>query len=246
MKVITWNCQGKKLQPQLDVIKANQPDVDILILQECRNPEGISSKYFAWSDSESKKDRGVGIFSFGEYSIEHIGEPYLRDGVFLPVNVVHNRKIILRILGVWSRPAGKDEQSRQYARAAREGIEKFADFLKFQSSIVAGDFNSHVRWDSKEGNHVDDHRRATTSLHRLGLTSAYHAYNNCDQGSEKDATLFHTSNKSKPYHIDYIFISDTICQGRNFKVNVGLGKYPDFWLRLSDHVPVMIDFSLES
>lgn len=198
-----------------------------------------------WSDSEIKKDRGVVIFAFGEYYIEHADEPYLKDGVFLPVNVVCNCKIVLRILGIWSRPIGKDEQGRQYARATREGIEKFSDFLKFQPKIIAADFNSHVRWDSKEGNHVDDHHSVVDSLSNLGLTSAYHAYNNCEQGKEKDATLFHTSNKSKPYHIDYIFVSDIICQGKNFKVNVGLGQDSDYWLHLSDHVPVIIYFALK-
>lgn len=245
MKVITWNCQGKNLQPQLDAIKTTQPDVDIVILQECRKADDISAKSFVWSDSESKKNRGVGVFAFGEYAIEYAGEPYLKDGVFLAVNVIRNGKMVLRILGIWSRPIGKDEKGRQYARATREGIEKFSDFLKFYPTIVAGDFNSHVRWDSKEGNHADDHRRVVSSLNHLGLISAYHAYKNCEQSDEKDATLFHTSNKSKPYHIDYIFVSDTICQGKNFKVNIGLGQDPDHWLRLSDHVPVMIDFSLE-
>lgn len=119
------------------------------------------------------------------------------------------------------------------------------NFLQHHPLIVAGDFNSHVCWDSESGEEADDHKRIVDRLKDFGLSSAYHAYNKCNQGKEKHHTLFFTYNKRKLFHIDYTFASDALVGQSKCKVSVGLGKDPYYWLGFSDHVPMMFSFDLD-
>ena len=69
----------------------------------------------------------------------------------------------------------------------------------------------------------------------LGFASVYHSNTSDEFGYEKNATFFHTKNKDKKYHIDYLFLRSIEYKSLN------IGKFSE-WIKLSDHVPIILDF----
>jgi endonuclease/exonuclease/phosphatase family metal-dependent hydrolase len=98
--------------------------------------------------------------------------------------------------------------------------------------IISGDFNNSVIWD--KGNKDSNFRNTNAVLESMGFKSSYHKLNNEDFGQEECATLFHTKKRDKTYHIDYVFL-----KGLNPK-KIEIGSYDD-WIKLSDHVPVIVE-----
>ena len=54
-------------------------------------------------------------------------------------------------------------------------------------------------------------------------------------------TFYLHRSKSKPYHIDYVFVHDTVLAGA--KPLVDVGEWAD-WIELSDHMPLAVDMEL--
>ena len=105
-----------------------------------------------------------------------------------------------------------------------------------QGCIIAGDFNSNKIWDIKprKCNHSD----VVRELEEMSIKSLYHQFFNSSQGEERHPTLYLQRNKLKGYHIDYIFAHD------NFANNMSLFEIGDLetWLKISDHLPVFVEF----
>ncbi|WP_205635759.1 exonuclease/endonuclease/phosphatase family protein [Algoriphagus ratkowskyi] len=108
---------------------------------------------------------------------------------------------------------------------------------KFNEIVIAGDFNSNVKWDQWDRwwNHSDVIRE----LKETNIESLYHTYFKVLQGSELQPTFFLQKNLNKPYQIDYIFGSSGF---RNNLEKIEIGKVED-WIRLSDHLPMIAEFS---
>ena len=70
-----------------------------------------------------------------------------------------------------------------------------------------------------------------------GLSSLYHQLSGEDQGNESSATFFMQRKLEKPYHIDYIFLSQALLQAATLKVG-----QPQQWLQHSDHMPLIATF----
>ena len=98
--------------------------------------------------------------------------------------------------------------------------------------VFGGDFNNSLIWDrTNKGNNFLD---INTQLESLGFVSAYQKNTDEGFGAEDTATFFQTKAKSKKYHIDYLYV-------RSLKVSsVGVGNYED-WIKLSDHVPIVVE-----
>jgi len=98
--------------------------------------------------------------------------------------------------------------------------------------VFGGDLNNSLIWDRPDkGNNFFD---INTQLKSLGFVSAYHKSTNEDFGAEDTATFYQTKAKLKKYHIGYLYL-------RSLKVNsVGVGNYED-WIKLSDHVPIVVE-----
>jgi exodeoxyribonuclease-3 len=118
----------------------------------------------------------------------------------------------------------------------------YRNFLTKSPAIIAGDFNNHVRWD-KPGK-VWSHARAVAACERLGLVSAYHAFEGVEHGAERHPTFFwRTRSEDGPtYHIDYAFIPRTCVAGLRC---VCIGSREE-WIStgLSDHAPLLVDLDL--
>jgi endonuclease/exonuclease/phosphatase family metal-dependent hydrolase len=128
--------------------------------------------------------------------------------------------------------------SADYVKVIRKALGEHQDWLEHGSVVMAGDFNSHWKWDIPPTN---DFASLVATLSEHGLGSAYHLYHNEIGGSETRPTYHHQWNIAQPFHIDYIFIpAEWRTRLRYFEV----GK-PDHWLdlRLSDHCPLIADIS---
>jgi exodeoxyribonuclease III len=75
-------------------------------------------------------------------------------------------------------------------------------------------------------------------LKQKGIYSAYHQFYNQKQGAEEHPTLFMYRHRDKPYHIDYCFASTHFIEKLQ---SVEIGNYEQ-WIKLSDHMPVIVSF----
>ena len=73
-----------------------------------------------------------------------------------------------------------------------------------------------------------------SSLRNLDFKSIYHHQREEDNGTEKLPTFFHTKNKNKSYHIDFLFL-----KGLTIKT-FDIGSYED-WIGFSDHMPLICE-----
>lgn len=228
MRIVTWNCNGafrRKLQ-QVDALQA-----DILVIQECENPEASDADYKRWSGkylwAGKDKSRGIGIFLRRGNSLERLDWEDQGLEAFLPVRIDGHMDLVV----VWT----KKTKSSAY-------IGQFWRYLQLHKSVlnidtvICGDFNSNTIWDKRA--RVWNHSECVRELEECGFRSLYHQSTSEPQGLETCPTFFLQRNPSKPYHIDYAFVH----QNRNVNGTAGLtiGK-PDDWLKYSDHMPLTFE-----
>jgi exonuclease III len=250
MKIVSWNCAGA-LRKKTKFI--DQFNADILVIQECEDPERSTKEYTEWAGNYlwygETKNKGIGIFAKKENHVENLNwsKEYTQEGfnksnpaltwrsedlkVFLPCMV--NDEITL--LGVWTKK-NKSEyfgyigQFWKYLQIHRKDLSK-------GKTIVCGDFNSNVFWDKKDSwwNHSD----VVQELNDIGLQSLYHLTTGENQGKETKPTFFLHKNELKPYHIDYAFVSSDLIAD----CHIEMGKRED-WIDVSDHVPLTFHLGL--
>lgn len=99
-------------------------------------------------------------------------------------------------------------------------------------------FYFNVIWDKG----YPEHRFIDTlnEISRLLLISAYHAPTSESFGKETKARVYWQKNLNQPYHIDYIFTSEAICNS-DFVLEM---KPPDGCFKLSEHVPIALKISM--
>lgn len=235
MRIVTWNCNGalRRKFHHLDQFRA-----DIIVVQECEDPERSESAYAQWAGSyvwEGKnKNKGIGIFVRDDKKISKL--EWDSDGLeqFLPVKIGDD----LNLLAVWT----KYNSSPTYGY-----IGQFWKYLQLhkdrllERTIICGDFNSNSVWDKprRHWNHSDCIRE----LGELGLESLYHSRSGEGQGSEISPTLYLHRNKGKPYHIDYIFAPAELAMNDGTLVQVG---HHTEWLGVSDHMPLIADLPVSA
>ena len=236
MRILNWNCNGafRNKYESLSAFNA-----DILIVQECEDPSFSKDvKYRTWANNflwiGDNKNKGLGIFANSSLKLNALewSNTYMDHKVkhFLPCIVDNN----FQILAVWSHQNkspnfGYIGQVWKYLQINRANFEKI---------IIAGDFNSNAIWD--EWDRWWNHSDVVKELEQLNIVSAYHAFTNEQQGKETTATFHHQKNKTKPYHIDYVFASKSLLKNKKqFLIETS-----DHWINLSDHRPLIFDITL--
>jgi len=244
MKVVTWNCAGgfRNKIKHIDKLEA-----DILVIQECEDPAQSSKSYQEWAGDNyvwkgESKNKGIGIFARNGNSVKQLDwsgfftikglssksktlewrSSELR--LFLPVRI--NREFTL--LGVWTK-GGRDDVFG-YMGQFWKFLQVHRCELSGQRTVIAGDFNSNVRWDKPDRwwNHTD----VIEELSELGVQSLYHHFFGEKQGDETLPTFHLHRNLEKPYHIDYIFLSEDLLNSSTLEI-------PNSdWLSISDHRPL--------
>lgn len=225
MKITSWNC-CLKLSKKFDGIKTLNPD--ILIIQECeeQTKDFFPNAEYHWIGHNPNK--GVGVLLFNNRAEVDASFNNKLD-YFLPLNLDNG----IKLLATWSfthRAAGRFGEG--HVGHVSDAIKYYEAWLyESNEGIICGDFNNSIIWDKskKESNF----KETNETLNRLGFHSAYHELTNEDFGKEKLSTLYHTKNKDKPYHIDYVFLKGLKPQ------SIEVGSYDD-WISLSDHVPVTV------
>lgn len=234
LKIITWNCGGafRKKYHLLDEFKA-----DVLVIQECENPESSKvEKYKEWSKNYiwhgENKNKGLAVFIRSDVVCEKLDWHDDNLKYFIPCKI--NEEITL--IATWCHGAnsptfGYIGQLWKYMQLHKS---------KFSKAIIAGDFNSNVKWDKWDRwwNHSD----VVRELAELKIKSLYHRFYNENAGQETKPTFYHRKNLEKSYHIDYIFVSDMIVKEINsFRIQEAKD-----WLQYSDHMPICCEISLKT
>lgn len=205
-------------------------DFDILIIQEC---EKLKQDYFPnckyfWTGRNERKGLGV-IIKNKTSRISNYNNPNLIN--FLPIETDQ-----FNILGIWSFNHRASKFGNEVSGNTIDAIKYYDSWLRDKSKpcIVGGDFNNSLIWDKpKKSNNLENINR---ELEELGFKSSYHVTTGDSFGEEQNPTFFHTKNKLKKYHIDYIYL-------KSLKVeSLEVGKYSD-WIKLSDHVPMIVNVS---
>jgi exonuclease III len=233
IKILTWNCNGafRNKFKLLDKFGA-----DILIVQECENPEfSKSNDYKSWAGNYfwigENNHKGLAIFSKGP-QIQKLEWEDKGLKLFLPVRVSDK----FNLLGVWTK-ANLEKHSRY--------IGQFWLYLQFNEIkissnpiVIGGDFNSNKIWDYKPRNAT--HSDVIMGLEKLEILSLYHLFNNEKQGEETQPTFYLQKNTLKPFHIDYIFASKNLISKLDaYEVH----KHSE-WLDFSDHMPIVCEVKI--
>lgn len=237
MKLITWNCQGA-FRNKAEIILSYRPD--ILVVQECEHPD----KLFFSSTTQRPNDfywygnnihKGICIFFYSDYKFELLENFNPEFRYILPFRVTgHGQDITF--FAIWAMD-NKENYEARYIGQIWLAVNYYADLLG-NSTILIGDFNSNKIWDYKD--RVGNHTAVVDWLAHKNIFSIYHKHLNQEQGKEKQPTFFLHRNKNKPYHIDYCFASTDIIDRVQ---NVEIGTYEN-WIKLSDHLPLIVNFDL--
>lgn len=236
MKIISWNC-NMAFRKKIALILSYMPD--ILVVQECEHPDKINfdennkPNSILWFGKNLNK--GLGIFSFSNYRLRVLDIHNEAFRMIIPV-AVEGGKETFNLFAIWAN--NPHDEDGAYIEQVWKAVHYYDSLLKTSNSILVGDFNSNVIWDRK-GKECT-HQNMVSKLESRGIFSIYHKYHNQQQGQELHPTLYLYRHRNRPYHIDYCFASEC------FKKvdSVMVGEY-DQWIQYSDHMPIIITFSLK-
>lgn len=230
MRIISWNCNGAFRRKYKHLLAL---DADLMIIQECEDPaQSNDAEYknslnnYLWIGHN--KNSGLGVFAKPSYSLNILDWPSETLQLFLPFTV----NASMHILAVWTKQA--NSPTFQYIGQFWKYLQLNREQFSLTQPLILGDFNSNKIWDKWD--RWWNHSNVVDELDSLGIRSLYHTKFNILQGEEKHPTFYLQRNITKPYHIDYAFMHETLI--KHALINIGLASD---WLPISDHMPLVID-----
>ncbi len=230
MTIVTWNCNGAFRRK----FKAlNHYKYDVCVIQECEDPSRSNCmEYTEWASNYywvgNSKHKGLGIFAKDGIDLEKLDWPSQVEGnplnYFLPCLVNQT----FHLVAVWAHRG----HTSKYNYIGQAWSYFDLNLGKIDKAVVLGDFNSNTIWDRK--NYWCSHSGLVERFKKVGLISIYHDACSERQGKESQPTFFLQKNIEKPYHIDYIFLSDSFGYS-----NFDIGEFGHY-RAISDHVPLKI------
>ncbi len=233
MNLLTWNCNmafRKKFMHVLD------DSIDIAVIQECEHKEKLE---IALADTPyndiiwygNNKHKGIAVISFNDVHVTLSKNFNTEFEYILPIDVSVNNTH-LNLFAIWAMPH-KTERRKRYVGQIWGAINYYKKAFE-SPSILIGDFNSNAIWDKehKNGNHSD----VVSFLDDFGISSLYHELKEEVHGTESEPTIYLLKQHTKPYHLDYCFISKTMLSNQT---TIEIGGIEE-WLEYSDHMPLFV------
>ena len=224
MKIISWNC-SQALRKKFPLLQ--KYNADIIVCQESEKLESDFFKGYHYQWTGKNIHKGIGVLTKKyPYSISK----ELNDNFIFYLPASFND---FNLMNVWTHTKA-DKFGPDANGNIIDALNFYKDWIASKNkAIIVGDFNNSLVFDEKY-NWTAKFIDIKNYLYDLNFTSAYHSLFDEEFGNESKATLFHTKNLYKKFHIDYAFI-------RGFKIqNIEVGNYSD-WIKYSDHVPLIID-----
>ena len=219
-----------------EIILSHKPD--ILIVPECEHPDRLIFTTGTQKPNDSlwfgqNLNKGLGIFSYSDFRFKVLDVHNENFKMIVPI-VVSKGRSRFNLFAIWAN--NPKDPDGHYITQTWKAIHHYKSIISNKRTILIGDFNSNTIWDRprREGNH-------STLVERLrakDIHSVYHKHFNQVQGKEQHPTLYLYKHKDKPYHLDYCFASGDML--KHLK-EVEVGEY-EFWMKYSDHVPVITSF----
>ena len=217
-----------------EFILALQPD--IVVVQECECPDKLifppevqKPTNILWFGDN--KHKGLGVFAYSHFKFEVL-ECYNEAFKMIVPILVKGGEFEFFLFAIWANNPG--DADGQYVEQIWKAIHRYTDILLTQTCILIGDFNSNTIWDRKR--RPGNHSSVVKFLADCSIHSTYHLHHKQEQGKEKHPTFYLYRNQSKPYHLDYCFLSDSL--GKQV-TSVEVGDF-EYWIKYSDHVPLII------
>jgi hypothetical protein len=223
---------------------------DVLVIPESESPQKLrwsnihhpslfadalvklDNEHCAWVGKNP--DKGLGIFSFGAYTI-HLLPCDLTNGPIwcAPLQVRKDGIEVFDLLAVWSF-YGADPRNRN-KNPMVHALEDFAPVFGARHLVVAGDFNSPINFGEKGPGGFQATNR---ELEARGLVNAYSTATGEPLGQATKPTFYLYHGKEFTHHIDHVYIPKAWATG----MTVACGDY-ETWVtqQRSDHVPVVVD-----
>lgn len=209
-------------------------DPDILIIQECENPEtkGEWDEFSDWRWIGDNDNKGLGVFCRNGLKVDSTPPQDNESRYALPVHISGG----LDILGIWA--MNDEENPRQrYIGQVYTALQDYREFLN-SNSVIAGDFNWNIIWDESPDTPLrGDFLETVDKLSEIGLVSSYHRLTGSRYGSENSPTFFMHKKQNRDYHTDYLFLPERLSYHVN---NLEVGSFQN-WIDASDHMPIIVD-----
>lgn len=227
MRLATWNCCAGPLDRKLAA--AATLAADLIVIPECPALPRPGPRHF-WTGTNPRK--GLAVLTAEGYRLRKIPRRTPLPEFVAPLMV--EGPVTFLLLAVWMKGKGPD----RYVRGLNRAIDACRSLIARHPTVVLGDFNSNAIWDDEHPDGLD-HSSLVGRLGALGLESAYHHARGEAHGAEREPTFYFYRRKSIPYHLDYCFLPRTWAP-RLRQVRVGSWQE---WRGLSDHVPLVCDFT---
>ena len=188
MKIISWNCNMafRKKSKYIEIYKP-----DILIVPECESPNkyplfnhDFKPSHTQWVGGNQSK--GLGVYSFSEYSLK-VHEMYNPEFKYvLPLKV--EGPVNFYLFAVWAMN-DRENPFRRYIAQLWLAL-NYYDSLLSEPTVICGDFNSNVIWDGDKPKRAGTHSDVVNYLKEKGIVSTYHLHYGEEPGQESRSTLY--------------------------------------------------------
>lgn len=212
---------------------------DILVIIECEHPDKLlfteelpKPEDFLWFGKNHHK--GLAIFSYSNYRFRILENYNGNFKMIVPISVTGGN-FEFNLYLIWA--YNSEDKEGRYITQVWKAINYYDQLLLDRPTMLIGDFNSNVIWDFKK-HRLGSHAAVIKLLEDKGIFSAYHFHHKQSPGKEAHPTFYMYRHKNKPYHIDYCFVSRSMLEKL---ISLDIGDF-EFWTKLSDHVPMIINF----
>jgi exodeoxyribonuclease III len=240
MRLVIWNCNMAFHRKHLALMQLKP---DVAVVAECAEPDILMRKTKDFAPTSTvwcghNKDKGLAVFSFGNYTLAQRSDQDNTLKFVMPVDVIGPWNF--HLLAVWAFMGRSDMQDKNDPGPLLRATHTHETMLRSGNTIMAGDFNNHTKWDRPRN--PRNFARFWDRMDALNMKSAYHTSNNIALGAESLPTHFWRDRKeSSPHncHIDYIFAP---LRWLRPEVKVELGQHADWCASgLSDHAPLVLE-----